>query len=190
MNVKEEADQLLYARNHGLPIFGETCPQYLLFTEKELEREDGKKWICSPPVRLEKDNDGLWNALADGTIDVISTDHCPFLYDGTKPIMYQGKPYQRPGKELGRDDFSKTPGGVPGVGDRMSVIWTKGVVEGKLSPTRFVEVMSTNPAKIFGLYPQKGSLNPGSDADIVIWILKRLLNTAFQLPDIGLTQSI
>ena len=169
MNVKEEADMLLYARDHGLPIFGETCPQYLLFTEKELEREDGRKWICSPPVRLEKDNDGLWNALADGTIDVISTDHCPFLNDGTKPITYQGKPYQSPGKELGIHDFSKTPGGVPGVGDRMPVIWTKGVVEGKLSPTRFVELMSTNPAKIFGLYPQKGNLNPGADADIVIW---------------------
>lgn len=169
MNVAEETDQLRYARDHGLPIFGETCPQYLMFTEKDLERPDGSKWICSPPMRLAKDNEGLWKALADGTIEVVSTDHCPFLYDGTKPVIYEGKPYQNPGKELGKENFTKVPNGLPGVGDRMPVLWTKGVVEGKLSPTRFVQLMCSNPAKIFGLYPQKGTLNPGADADIVLW---------------------
>ena len=112
---------------------------------------------------------GLWKAIADGTIEVVSTDHCPFLYDGTKPVIYEGKPYQNPGKELGKDNFTKVPNGLPGVGDRMPVLWTKGVVEGKLSPTRFVQLMCSNPAKIFGLYPHKGTLNPGADADIVLW---------------------
>ena len=169
MNVKEEADMLLYARENGLPIFGETCPQYLLFSEKNLEQPDGAKWVCSPPMRSEKDNEGLWEALADGIIDVVSTDHCPFLFDGTKPILYEGKPYQQPGKELGKDDFSKIPCGLPGVGDRMPVLWTKGVNEGRISPTRFVQLTCTNPAKIFGIYPQKGALLPGSDADLAIW---------------------
>lgn len=169
MNVAEEADQLYYMRERGLPVFGETCPQYLLFTEKDLERPDGAKWICSPPMRSEKDNQGLWNALADGTIEVVSTDHCPFLCDGTKPLIYEGAPYQQPGKELGKDDFSKIPNGLPGVGDRMPVLWTKGVVEGRISPTQFVQVMCSNPAKIFGMYPQKGSLIPGADADVVLW---------------------
>ncbi len=173
MNVAGEADQLRYMRERGLPVYGETCPQYLLFTERELERQDGAKWVCSPPMRSEKDNDGLWQALADGIIDVIATDHCPFLYDGTTPLDYEGVPYQNPGKELGRDDFTKIPNGLPGVGDRMPVLWTKGVVEGRISPVRFVQLMCANPARIFGLYPQKGSLLPGADADVVLWDPKK-----------------
>lgn len=169
MNAKGEAEQLQYAYDNGLNIFGETCPQYLMFTEKQLERPDGSKWICSPPMRSEEDNEGLWQALAEGIINVVSTDHCPFLYDGSKPILYEGKPYQQPGKEMGKDDFRKVPNGLPGVGDRMPVLWTKGVVEGRITANRFVQLCCTNPAKIFGIYPQKGALLPGSDADIAIW---------------------
>lgn len=169
MNAKGEAEQLQYAYDYGLNIFGETCPQYLLFTEKELERPDGSKWICSPPMRSVEDNEGLWQALASGSISVVSTDHCPFLYDGSKPILYEGKPYQQPGKEMGKDDFRKIPNGLPGVGDRMPVLWTKGVVEGRITANRFVQLCCTNPAKIFGIYPKKGALLPGSDADIALW---------------------
>jgi dihydropyrimidinase len=148
---------------------GETCPQYLFFTEEDLINSDGPKYICSPPVRSKEDNSGIWQAVENDTLQVMSTDHCPFFFDGSKPIEYEGEKIAIPGKELGKNDFTKIPNGLPGVGDRMQVIWTKGVVEGRISANRFVQMMSTNPAKIFGLYPQKGTLQPGSDADITIW---------------------
>jgi dihydropyrimidinase len=168
-------DQVAYARKKGLPVMGETCPPYLFFTEDHLSRPDGAKWICSPPVRTAVDNARLWKGVAEGTIQTIGTDHCPFFYDGTKPINYEGREIAIPGKELGKDDFTKIPNGLPGVGDRLPVLWTKAVVAGKMSPNQFVALMSTNPAKIFGLYPRKGSLLPGSDADIVIWDPNRKL---------------
>src|SRR3990172_12479691 len=96
---------------------GETCPQYLFFGEQDLEREDGAKWVCSPPMRREEDNEALWRALADGSIQTVGTDHCPFFYDGTKPIEYEGRPIAIPGKELGAADFTRIPNGLPGVGD-------------------------------------------------------------------------
>ncbi len=169
MNVAGEVDQLSYARQRGLPIMGETCPQYLFFTVKNLRRPDGSKWICSPPVRTAADNERLWHALDDGTIQTIATDHCAFFFDGTTPIQYEGQPIAIPGKELGASDFSKIPNGLPGVGDRLPVLWTYGVRAGRISANQFVALNCTNPAKIFGLYPQKGSLLPGADADIVIW---------------------
>jgi dihydropyrimidinase len=169
MNVAGEVDQLRYAREHGLHVMGETCPQYLFFSMDLLKREDGAKWVCSPPLRTPADNFRLWQGLADGTLQTIGTDHCPFFFDGSKPIIYEDHPIAIPGKELGRDDFTKIPNGLPGVGDRLLVLWTYAVRSGKLSPNQFVALTSTNPAKIFGLYPRKGSLAPGSDADIVIW---------------------
>jgi len=169
MNVAGEVDQLQYARQHGLPVMGETCPQYLFFTVDHLRRPDGAKWICSPPVRAPEDNARLWVGLADGTIQTIGTDHCPFFFDGTQSILYEGQPVAIPGKELGKDDFTKIPNGLPGVGDRLLILWTYGVRAGRISPNQFVALTSTNPAKIFGLYPRKGTLLPGSDADIVIW---------------------
>jgi dihydropyrimidinase len=117
MNTAGEVDMLAYAREHGLNVMGETCPQYLFFTEKNLEQEDGSKFVCSPPVRTEADNARLWEGLMDGTIQVLATDHCPFFYDGTQPILYEGKPVAIPGKELGKGDFTKIPNGLPGVGD-------------------------------------------------------------------------
>lgn len=169
MNVAGEVDQLRYARDHGLHVMGETCPQYLFFSAEQLRRADGAKWVCSPPLRTPADNNRLWQGLADGTLQTIGTDHCPFFYDGSKPITYEGQPIAIPGKELGKDDFTKIPNGLPGVGDRLPILWTYAVRSGKLSPNQFVALTSTNPAKIFGLYPRKGALLPGSDADIVLW---------------------
>ena len=169
MNAGGEADQLAYARQHGLPVMGETCPQYLFFTVEHLQRPDGAKWICSPPMRSAADNERLWQALVDGTIQVVATDHCPFFYDGTKPIIYEGQPVAIPGKELGKDDFTKIPNGLPCVGDRLPILWSYGVGKGRITPNQFVALTSTNPAKIFGLYPRKGTLLPGADADMVVW---------------------
>jgi dihydropyrimidinase len=169
MNVAGEVDMLKYARERGVKVMGETCPQYLFFTIDELRRPDGSKWICSPPMRTAQDNARLWEGLSEGILQTIGTDHCPFFYDGSRPIVYGGSEVAIPGKELGKDDFTKIPNGLPGVGDRLPVMWTCGVRAGKITANQFVAYNSTNPAKIFGLYPRKGALLPGSDADIVIW---------------------
>jgi dihydropyrimidinase len=169
MNAAGEADQLTYAREHGVRVMGETCPQYLFFTEDDIRRPDGAKWICSPPVRSAVDQERLWRALAKDEIQVVATDHCPFFYDGRIPILYEGQPVAIPGKELGRDDFTKIPNGLPAVGDRLPVMWTNGVRAGRITANQFVSQNCTTPARIFGLYPQKGALLPGSDADLVIW---------------------
>lgn len=169
MNTRGGVDHVRNARMNGLPVMGETCPQYLFFNTDNLLRSDGAKWICSPPMRSPDDNSGVWKAVEDGTMQVVSTDHCPFFYDGSRAINYEGEEIRIPGKELGKDDFSKIPNGLPGVGDRLLVMWTNGVVGKRITPNHFVQLMSTNPAKIFGLYPSKGAILPGSDADLVIW---------------------
>jgi dihydropyrimidinase len=167
---------LQYAREHGAPVMGETCPQYLFFSDEELEREDGAKWICSPPMRTREDQQVLWEALGADQIQTIGTDHCPFFYDGTSPIEYEGQQIAIPGKELGADDFTKIPNGLPGIGDRLPVLWSYGVGRDRITENQFVALTSTNPARIFGLYPQKGALKPRSDADIVIWDPEKELN--------------
>ena len=169
MNAGGEVDMLKYARERGVKVMGETCPQYLFFTLDHLRRADGAKWICSPPMRTEQDNARLWEGLTDGVLQTIGTDHCPSYFDGTRPIVYEGSEIAIPGKELGKDDFTKIPNGLPGIQDRMPIMWTSGVRAGKISVNQFVAYNSTNPAKIFGLYPRKGALLEGSDADIVIW---------------------
>jgi dihydropyrimidinase len=169
MNAGGEVDMLHYARQRGAQVMGETCPQYLFFTAEDLRRPDGAKWICSPPMRTEADQARLWAGLSDGTLQTIGTDHCPFFFDGTRPIEYEGRQVRIPGKELGADDFTRIPNGLPGVQDRLPVLWTRAVGSGKLTPSQFVALTSTNPARIFGLYPRKGALVPGSDADLVIW---------------------
>lgn len=169
MNAAGEVDQLNYARSLGVPVMGETCPQYLFFTEEDLERPDGAKWICSPPMRTRADQQRLWEGLTEGIIQTIATDHCPFFFNGKEAIEYEGVKVAIAGKELGSNDFTKIPNGLPGVGDRMPVMWTNMVTNGKFSMNQFVELTSTNPARIFGMYPRKGTLLPGSDADIVLW---------------------
>jgi dihydropyrimidinase len=169
MNVGGEVDMLRYARERGVKVMGETCPQYLFFTQDALSREDGSKWICSPPMRTEMDNARLWQGLYDGTLQTVGTDHCPFFFDGTQPIKYEGKEIAIPGKELGKYNFTKIPNGLPGIQDRMPIMWTYGVQIGNITANQFVAYNCTNPAKIFGLYPRKGALVPGADADVVIW---------------------
>ena len=175
VNTAGEVDQIRYARDRGLPVMGETCPPYLFFTEDELARPDGAKWVCSPPMRTAADNAALWAGLTAGDLQTVGTDHCPFFFDGTQPIEYEGKPVRIPGKELGREDFTKIPNGVPGVGDRLPILWTHGVRTGRLTQEQFVALTSTHPAKAFGLYPRKGALLPGSDADLVVWDPERQL---------------
>jgi dihydropyrimidinase len=169
MNAGGEVDMLKYARERGVKVMGETCPQYLFFTMDDLRKPDGAKWICSPPMRTKEDNARLWEGLSNGILQTIGTDHCPFFFDGTKPIVYEGSGVAIPGKELGKDDFTKIPNGLPGIQDRMPVLWTTAVRAGKITANQFVAYTCTNPAKIFGLYPRKGALMEGSDADIVIW---------------------
>ncbi|HNZ16166.1 MAG TPA: amidohydrolase family protein, partial [Anaerolineaceae bacterium] len=169
MNVAGEVDQLEYARSRGIHAMGETCPQYLFFTEDDLRKPDGAKWICSPPMRKAVDHESLWRGLQDGTIQTLATDHCPFFFDGRTPISFEGREVAIPGKELGDTDFTLIPNGLPGVADRLPVFWTHAVNSGRISPNRFVELTAANPARIFGLYPKKGTIAVGSDADIALW---------------------
>jgi dihydropyrimidinase len=175
MNAAAELPHLNEARQRRAQVMGEICPQYLFFTEDDLAKSDGAKWVCSPPMRSAGDNATLWAAVSAGQYQVIATDHCPFFFDGTTPIEYEGKPVRIAGKELGADDFTKIPNGLPMVGDRLPILWTYGVGAGRLTPEQFVALTSTNPARIFGLYPRKGALLPGSDADLVVWDPEREL---------------
>lgn len=151
------AQALRSARRRGVDAFGETCPQYLLLTDQELSRPgfEGAKFVCSPPLRSAADNIQLWNALEQDDLQTIGTDHCPFFFKGQK--------------DLGKAGYENIPGGLPGIESRLALIYSFGVRAGRLSPNRWVQVCSTNPARIFGLYPRKGSLEPGADADIVLF---------------------
>lgn len=145
-------------------IHAETCVQYFFFTKDDLARPgfEGAKWVCSPPFREVSDQVALWQGVADGSLEIVSTDHCPFWFEGGK----DGRPG---GKELGKASFAAIPNGCPGIEDRMMVMYSGGVRTGKISLNRWVELCCTNPAKIFGCYPQKGVIAVGSDADLVIW---------------------
>jgi len=151
------------ARGH-FNIMAETCVQYFFFTKDDLAREgfEGAKWVCSPPFREASDQVALWGGIADGSLSVVSTDHCPFWYEG-------GRDGRNPGKELGKASFAAIPNGCPGIEDRMMIMYTHGVRTGRISLNRWIELCCTNPAKLFGCYPQKGAITPGADADIVIW---------------------
>lgn len=164
MTCDESISQLRLGRERGLPVMGETCVQYMFLTADDLDRpgNEGAKFVCSPPIRTVKDQQVLWQALRDHTLQVVSTDHCPFWYEG-------GKDGRIPGKELGAGDFSKIPNGLPVIEDRQMIMWNYGVGENHFDANRFVELTATNPAKIFGMYPRKGTLMVGSDADITVW---------------------
>lgn len=143
-------------RAEGVPAAMETCPQYLLLNEDKYTEGgngEGIKYIMAPPLRPESDRKAMWKALADGTCQTIGTDHCPFLYRE---------------KEAGLDNFSKAPGGAPGIEERIPLLFTMGVLEGRLSPEQFAALTSTNAAKLLGMYPRKGTIRIGSDADLVI----------------------
>lgn len=145
------------ARARGQAVYAETCPQYLLLDEGkyELPGFEGAKFVLSPPLRSREDMDALWAGLEAGDIDTIGTDHCSFHFRGVK--------------ELGRDDFSKIPNGIPGVEHRPALMYTAGVAAGRISAHQFMKLLSEQPAKLFGMYPRKGALAVGSDADLVIF---------------------
>jgi dihydropyrimidinase len=157
LSAAEALEMVTEARDRGLPAFAETCPQYLFLSYDNYEEPgfDGAKYVMSPPLRARETQKQLWRGLAYNDLQVISTDHCPFC--------------MKEQKELGRDDFSKIPNGAPGIETRMSLVFDGGVRTGRISLNRFVELTSTSPAKIFGLFPRKGTIAPGSDADIVIF---------------------
>lgn len=154
LTCKEALDAVERARKKGQTVFAETCPQYLLLDSSLYETgEEGRNYICSPPLRKKENQKVLWEGLRNGTIQTVSTDHCSFT---TKQ------------KGFGRDDFTKTPNGMPGVETRGVLLYTYGVGKGQLTPQQMCRVLSENPAKLYGLYPKKGCIMPGSDADIAV----------------------
>ena len=156
LSCADALNQVREARDRGLPAFAETCPQYLFLSLDDYgEGWDGAKYVMTPPLRDRSNQAELWKGLKMDDLQVISTDHCPFC--------------MKEQKELGKDDFSKIPNGAPGVENRMALIYNGGVVENRVSLNRFVELTSTAAAKMFGLFPRKGTIAVGSDADIVIF---------------------
>ena len=166
LSAAEALEQVTLARDRGLPAYAETCPQYLFLSYANYEEPgfEGAKYVMSPPLRAAGNEEKLWRGLAGNDLQAISTDHCPFC--------------MKEQKELGRGDFSKIPNGAPGIETRMSLVYDGGVREGRISLNRFVELISTSPAKIFGLFPRKGTIAPGSDADIVIFDPNRTVTLA------------
>lgn len=156
LSSNEGLREIKEACKKGYRILAETCPQYLLLSDELYHKKgfEGAKWVMSPPLRDKSNNEKLWKGLRDGVIQVVATDHCSFNF--------------KTQKTMGKDDFTKIPNGIPGVGDNVNLIYTYGVKSGHISRNRFAEILSTNPAKIFGLYPQKGTIAVGSDADFTI----------------------
>jgi dihydropyrimidinase len=157
LSCNDALEKVREARDRGLPVFAETCPQYLYLSIENFDAPgfEGAKYVFTPPLREKWHQEKLWNGLKRDHLQVVSTDHCPFCF--------------KEQKELGRDDFTKIPNGGPGVEHRMSLIYSGGVAGGRFSVNRFVELVSTTPAKLFGLYPRKGTIAVGSDADLVIF---------------------
>ncbi|MDM0105693.1 dihydropyrimidinase [Variovorax sp. J22R24] len=159
---KEAVEQIRWARSHGLHVFAETCPQYLFLTAEDLGIDDsygGARCVCSPPPRNKDNQQVIWNGLADGLFTIFSSDHAPFRYDapeGKKPG----------GKEV---EFRHIPNGIPGIETRLPLLFSHGVLDGRITINRFVELTSTNPAKAYGLHPRKGTIAIGADADLVVW---------------------
>ena len=157
ISTERGAAAVARARARGQVVYGETCPQYLLLTDAELDRPgfEGAKFVCSPPLRPSGNAEALWAGLANGRLQTVGTDHCPFFYQGQK--------------DLGREVFTAIPNGLPGIETRLALLHTFGVGAGRLSLNQWVQVCCANPARIFGLYPRKGTLVPGADADLVLF---------------------
>lgn len=156
VSAEEALAEIAQARDKGLNVFGETCPQYLFLSTDNLAEPDfaGAKYVCSTPLRPREHQAALWRGLRTNDLQVVSTDHCPFCFQGQK--------------ELGRGDFSKIPNGMPGVENRMDLLH-QAVVEGRISRRRWIEIACAAPARMFGIYPKKGTIAPGADADLVIY---------------------
>jgi dihydropyrimidinase len=156
LSSRDALEAVQEARDRGVAAFAETCPQYLYLSSDDLARPgfEGAKFVCSPPLRTKDHQDDLWKGLAQGDLQIVATDHAPFNYKGQK--------------DLGKGNFANIPNGLPSVEDRVTLIFQR-VRSGQLSPNRWVELIATNPAKMFGLYPRKGTIAPGFDADIVVF---------------------
>ncbi|MFD7611423.1 dihydropyrimidinase [Streptomyces sp. NPDC059828] len=156
VSAEEAVAEITQARGKGLNVFGETCPQYLFLSTDNLAEPDfeGAKYVCSTPLRPKEHQAALWRGLRTNDLQVVSTDHCPFCFTGQK--------------ELGRGDFSKIPNGLPGVENRMDLLH-QAVVDGHITRRRWIEIACATPARMFGLYPKKGTIAPGADADIVVY---------------------
>ena len=157
VSCQESVEPIELAREKGWEVWGETCTQYFFIDQSHLERPDfeGAKYVYTPPPRAKENHEVLWRAVENDVLSVISTDHCAFLWNGQKT--------------LGKDDFSKIPNGAPGLENRLQMIHEFGVRADRISLNRMVELLSTNPAKYFGLYPRKGTIAVGSDADLVVF---------------------
>lgn len=154
VSAGESVERIRAAKKKGDFVYGETCPQYLVLDDHYYEDDDeGLKYILSPPLRKKQDQEKIWEGLRDGTLSVVATDHCSFDFHGDK--------------QKGKVDFTKCPNGAPGVETRIPILFSEGVSAGRLDLQTFVQVISTNPARLFGMYPQKGVIAPGSDADLV-----------------------
>lgn len=156
LSSREALEPLRAARARGQAVWAETCPQYLLLSQRDIEAPglEAAKLVFSPPVRAPGNEEHLWRALASGELSVVATDHCPFFVAQ---------------KALGRERFTDIPNGVPGIETRSMLLWDEGVRSGRIDVARFVDLTATAPARLFGLYPTKGALVPGADADIVLW---------------------
>jgi dihydropyrimidinase len=159
LSCSDALEKVKQARDMGLPAYAETCPQYLFLSYEDYERPgfEGAQFVMSPPLREKWNQVALWKGLAKGDLQVVSTDHCPFCMN------------EPPQKQLGKDDFSKIPNGAPGIETRLMLLWDGGVRTGRIDAHKFVEITSTNPARMFGLWPRKGTVAVGSDGDLVIW---------------------
>lgn len=154
MTCEGAINQVRRAALRNQKVFAETCVQYLLLDASLYEKNfEGAKWVMSPPLREKKDQEVLWGAINQGTVQIVATDHCPFKWEQ---------------KLMGKEDFSKIPNGHPGIETRMELLFSEGVQKGRISPNKYVEVTSTNAAKAFGMFPKKGCIAVGSDADIII----------------------
>ena len=161
---QEAVEQIHWARGRGLPIYAETCPQYLFLSAEDLlpqggDMAHGMRCICSPPPRDKSNQQAIWNGLASGLFSIVSSDHAPFNYHGPQGKRVAGE----------HAAFNQVPNGIPGVETRLPLLMSEGVLGGRIDIHRFVELTSTNPARLYGLYPKKGTLAVGSDADLVIW---------------------
>ena len=158
---REAMEEIRRAQQRGLKIYGETCPQYLVLTEKDLEglNMEGAKYVCSPPPRDKASQQACWEGMQQGVFSLYSSDHCPFRYDDP-----QGKLAPK-----GRTSFRWVPNGIPGVETRLPILFSEGVGKGRITLNEFVALTATNHAKTYGLYPKKGTIAVGSDADIAIW---------------------
>ncbi len=157
VSCQEAADKIAEARKKGYDIHGETCPQYLVLDQTYLEKPnfEGAKYVWSPPLREKWNQEALWTALRTGQLETIGSDQCSFDFNGQK--------------DLGRDDFTKIPNGGPMIEDRFSILFSEGVLKGRISLNQFVDITSTKSAKLFGLFPKKGTVSIGADADLVIF---------------------